>query len=157
MGESVGLSLNGVERRVDADPSTPLIALLRGPLGLTATRFGCGTGGCGACHVLVDGHAVTSCDTPLWAVAGKAVTTVEGLGTPESPHPLQRALIAEQALQCGYCIPGILISAAALLRRRPDPTEAEVRAALDRNLCRCGAHNRMVRAVLGAAREGRAA
>ena len=157
MGESVGLSLNGVERRVDADPSTPLIALLRGPLGLAATRFGCGTGGCGACHVLVDGHAVTSCDTPLWAVAGKAVTTVEGLGTPENPHPLQSALIAEQALQCGYCISGILISAAALLRRRPDPTEAEVRAALDRNLCRCGAQNRIVRAVLRAAREGRAA
>ena len=157
MGESVGLSLNGVERRVDADPSTPLIALLRGPLWLAATRFGCGTGGCGACHVLVDGHAVTSCDTPLWAVAGKAVTTVEGLGTPENPHPLQSALVAEQALQCGYCISGILISAAALLRRRPDPTEAEVRAALDRNLCRCGAQNRIVRAVLRAAREGRAA
>jgi nicotinate dehydrogenase subunit A len=157
MGESVGLSLNGVDRRVDADPSTPLIALLRGPLGLAATRFGCGTGGCGACHVLVDGHAVTSCDTPLWAVAGKAVTTVEGLGTPENPHPLQSALIAEQALQCGYCISGILISAAALLRRRPDPTEAEVRAALDRNLCRCGAQNRIVRAVLRAAREGRPA
>ena len=157
MGERVALSLNGVDRLVDADPSTPLIALLRGPLGLTATRFGCGTGGCGACHVLVDGHAVTSCDTPLWAVAGKAVTTVEGLGTPENPHPLQSALIAEQALQCGYCISGILISAAALLRRRPDPTEAEVRAALDRNLCRCGAQNRIVRAVLRAAREGRAA
>jgi len=157
MVERIGLSLNGVERRVDADPSTPLIALLRGPLGLTATRFGCGTGGCGACHVLVDGHAVTSCDTPLWAVAGKAVTTVEGLGTPENRHPLQSALIAEQALQCGYCISGILISAAALLRRRPDPTEAEVRAALDRNLCRCGAQNRIVRAVLRAAREGRAA
>jgi nicotinate dehydrogenase subunit A len=157
MVERIGLSLNGVERRVDADPSTPLIALLRGPLGLTATRFGCGTGGCGACHVLVDGHAVTSCDTPLWAVAGKAVTTVEGLGTPENPHPLQSALIAEQALQCGYCISGILISAAALLRRQPDPTEAEVRAALDRNLCRCGAQNRIVRAVLRAAREGRAA
>src|SRR5918993_314401 len=157
MGESVGLSLNGVERRVDADPSTPLIALLRGPLGLAARRFGCGTAGGGACHVLVDGHAVTSCETPLWAVAGKAVTTVEGLGAPANPHPLQGALIAEQALQCGYCIPGIVISAAALLRRRPDPTEAEVRAALDPNLCPCGAQNRIVRAVLRAAREGRAA
>ena len=93
---------------------------------------------------------MTSCDTPLWAVAGKAVTTVEGLGTPESPHPLQSALIAEQALQCGYCISGILISAAALLRRRPDPTEAEVRAALDRNLCRCGVQRRVVDAVLRA-------
>jgi nicotinate dehydrogenase subunit A len=157
MGERVGLSLNGVERLVDADPSTPLIALLRGPLGLTATRFGCGTGGCGACHVLVDGHAVTSCDTPLWAVAGKAVTTVEGLGTPENPHPLQSALIAEQALQCGYCISGILISAAALLARNPDPSAAEVREALDRNLCRCGAHNRMVRAVLRAVTAGQPA
>ena len=98
--------------------------------------------------------ALPSCATPLWSVAGKAVTTVEGLGTPGRPHPLQTAFIAEQAMQCGYCVPGILVSAAALLLREPDPSEAAVREALDRNLCRCGAHNRMVRAVLRAAREG---
>ena len=107
--------------------------------------------------MLIDGHAVASCDTPLWAAAGKEVTTLEGLGTPEKPHPLQRAFIAEQAMQCGYCIAGIVVSAAALLRRNPSPTEAEVREALDRNLCRCGAHNRIVRAVLRAAKEGAAA
>ena len=107
--------------------------------------------------MLIDGQAVAACDTPLWAAAGKDITTVEGLGTPERPHPLQSAFIAEQAMQCGYCVSGILISAAALLARNRDPSEAEVRAALDRNLCRCGAHNRMVRAVLRAAREARAA
>jgi nicotinate dehydrogenase subunit A len=127
--------------------------VLRTRLGLVGARFGCGRNQCGACHVLVDGYAVASCDTPLWAAEGKEVVTVEGLGTPEKPHPLQAAFIAEQALQCGYCIPGILISAAALLKRQPNPQETEVRAALDRNLCRCGAHNRIVRAVLRAAKE----
>ena len=131
--------------------------MLRGELGLTATHFGCGVSQCGACNVLIDGQAVAACDTPLWAAAGKSITTVEGLGTPERPHPLQSAFIAEQAMQCGYCVSGILISAAALLARNSDPSEAEVRAALDRNLCRCGAHNRMVRAVLRAAKEARAA
>src|SRR5262249_15625652 len=123
----------------------------------TATHFGCGENQCGACNVLVDGRVAASCDTPLWATAGKDVTTVEGLGTAERPHPLQRAFIAEQAMQCGYCISGILISAAALLKRNPNPTEREVREALDGNLCRCGAHNRIVRAVLRAAKEGVAA
>jgi nicotinate dehydrogenase subunit A len=155
MAEAVRLRVNGAERSVAADEGTPLLNVLRGTLGLTATHFGCGVNQCGACHVLIDGQAVAACDTPLWAAAGKDITTVEGLGTPDSPHPLQRAFIAEQAMQCGYCISGILISAAALLRRNPDPSEAEVRAALDRNLCRCGAHNRIVRAVLRAAREGR--
>ena len=103
--------------------------------------------------MLIEGQAVASCDTPLWAVADKEIVTVEGLGTPEEPHPLQRAFIAEQALQCGYCLSGILITAAALLKRNPNPSEVEVRAALDRNLCRCGAHNRIVRAVLRAAKE----
>ena len=121
------------------------------------TRFGCGLNQCGACNVLLDGRAVASCDLPLSAAAGKDVTTVEGLGSPERPDPLQSAFIAEQAMQCGYCISGILISAAALLRRNPDPSEAEVRAALDRNLCRCGAHNRRVRAVLRAAKAGQPA
>lgn len=153
----VRLRVNGVDRVVEADPETPLLSALRGPLGLMGTRFGCGLNQCGACNVLVDGRAVASCDLPLSAAAGKDVTTVEGLGSPERPHPLQSAFIAEQAMQCGYCISGILISAAALLRRNPDPSEAEVRAALDRNLCRCGAHNRMVRAVLRAAKAGQPA
>lgn len=153
MGEAVKLQVNGVEHAVAADPATPLLSVLRGTLGLTGTRFGCGANQCGACFVLVDGHAVAACDTPLWAAAGKDIVTVEGLGSPEAPHPLQRAFIAEQAMQCGYCISGILIAAAALLQRNADPSEAEVRAALDRNLCRCGAHNRIVRAVLRAAKE----
>jgi nicotinate dehydrogenase subunit A len=150
VAETVRFYVNGVERTVAAKPSMPLLAVLRGPLALTGTRFGCGANQCGACNVLVGDHVVASCDTPLWAVTGKNVSTIEGLGTPEQPHPLQIAFMAEQAMQCGYCVSGILISAAALLRHNPDPTEAEVKAALDRNLCRCGAHNRMVRAVLRA-------
>lgn len=157
MVEPVRLRVNGVEHRVDAYPGAPLLSVLRGELGLMGTRFGCGANQCGACNVLVDDAAVASCDTPLWAVAGKDIITVEGLGTPNRPHPLQSAFIAEQAMQCGYCVSGILVSAAALLMRNPDPSEAEVRAALDRNLCRCGAHNRMVRAVLRAAQAGQPA
>jgi nicotinate dehydrogenase subunit A len=153
MAELVRLNVNGVEHAVEADPATPLLGVLRGALGLTATHFGCGANQCGACNVLIDGQAVASCDTPLWAAAGKEITTVEGLGTPERPHPLQTAFIAEQAMQCGYCISGILISAAALLRRNPNPSETDVKSALDRNLCRCGAHGRIVRAVLRAAKE----
>ena len=153
MAERFLLRVNGVERTAEGDPETPLLAALRTQLGCAGVRAGCSANQCGACYVLIDARAVASCDTPLWAVAGKDVLTVEGLGTPERPHPLQSAFIAEQALQCGYCASGILISAAALLRRNPDPTEAEVREALDRNLCRCGSHNRMVRAVLRAARE----
>jgi nicotinate dehydrogenase subunit A len=149
------LIVNGTEHSTNADPATPLLAVLRGELGLTGTRFGCGANQCGACNVLIDNEAVAACDTPLWAAAGKHITTVEGLGTAEQPHPLQRAFLREQAMQCGYCIAGILISAAALIKRQPDPSEAQVRAALDRNLCRCGAHNRIVRAVLSAAKEAR--
>jgi nicotinate dehydrogenase subunit A len=145
--------LNGVETDVDADPDLSLLSVLRGRLGLTGPHFGCGTNECGACNVMVGEHAVASCDTPLWSVADKNVTTIEGLGTEQQPHPLQRAFIAEQALQCGYCVAGILMSAAALLKRNPAPTDADVRAALDRNLCRCGSHNRMVRAILRAASE----
>jgi nicotinate dehydrogenase subunit A len=155
MPEATRLRVNGTERSVEADPSASLLSVLRGPLGLRGTHFGCGANQCGACNVLIDGQAVASCDTPLWAAAGKDIVTVEGLGTPERAHPLQRAFLAEQAAQCGYCLSGILISAAALLKRTPDPSEAEVRAALDRNLCRCGAHNRIVSAVLRAAREAR--
>ena len=145
--------LNGVETDIDADPDLSLLSALRGPLGMTGPHFGCGSNECGACNVVVGDHAVASCDTPLWSVAGKDVTTIEGLGTELEPHPLQRAFIAEQALQCGYCVAGILMSAAALLRRNPAPADADVRAALDRNLCRCGSHNRMVRAILRAADE----
>jgi nicotinate dehydrogenase subunit A len=157
VAEAIRLQVNGIERTVEADPATPLLTVLRGQLGLTGTHFGCGVNQCGACNVLIGDHAVASCDTPLWAVAGKNVTTVEGLGSPERPHPLQQAFLAEQAAQCGYCLSGILISAAALLKRDPDPSEADVRAALDRNLCRCGAHNRIVRAVVRAAKEAREA
>jgi len=186
MVEPIKSRVNGADRSVEADPAASLLGVLRGQLGLTGTNFGCGANQCGACHVLIDGAAVASCDTPLWAATGKDIVTVEGLGTPEQPHPiqqafdtpvgavqhqaivtieglapdgamgaLQQAFLAEQAGQCGYCLPGILISAAALLRRNPDPSDADVRAALDRNLCRCGAHNRIVRAVLRAAREAR--
>jgi len=145
--------LNGVATEIDADPDRPLLDILRGKLGLTGPHFGCGAGECGACDVIVGDHAMAACETPLWSVADKDVTTLEGLGTTERPHPLQRAFIAEQALQCGYCVPGILMSAAALLLQNPSPTETDVRAALDSNLCRCGSHNRMVRAVLRAAGE----
>lgn len=148
---TVRIRVNGTEHEVSAAADTPLLYVLRNQLGLKAAHFGCGSGECGACRVLMDGRAVASCDTPLWAAAGKNIVTAEGLGDAVHPHPLQTALIAEQAGQCGYCLPGILISAAALLARQPRPNETEVRAALDENLCRCGSHNRIVRAVLRAA------
>jgi nicotinate dehydrogenase subunit A len=150
---SIRFRLNGVETEVDADPDLSLLTILRGRLQMTGPHFGCGANECGACNVIIGDHAVASCDTPLWSVADKDVTTIEGLGNEQNPHPLQRAFIAEQALQCGYCVPGILMSAAALLMRNPAPTDGEVRTVLDRNLCRCGSHNRMVRAVLRAASE----
>jgi nicotinate dehydrogenase subunit A len=153
---NVRFRLNGVETEIDADPDTPLLNVLRGQLGLTGSHFGCGAGECGACTVLLDDHAINSCDTPLWSVADKTVTTIEGLGSADAPHALQRAFIAEQAMQCGYCLSGIMMSAAALLKKNPNPTSADVKAALDRNLCRCGSHNRMVRAILRAAAEMRA-
>jgi len=150
---TVRFRLNGVETAIDTDADRTLLDVLRGELDLIGSHFGCGAGECGACNVIVDGRAASSCDMPLWSVADKDVTTLEGLGSAERPHPLQRAFIAEQALQCGYCVSGILISAAALLRRNPAPTSDDVKLALDRNLCRCGSHNRMVRAVLRAAAE----
>ena len=150
---SVRFRLNGAETETDTDPDRSLLDVLRGQLRVTGAHFGCGAGECGACNVILGDHAVSACDTPLWSVTDKDVTTIEGLGTSEQPHPLQRAFIAEQALQCGYCVSGILISAAALLKRNPSPTSREVKEALDRNLCRCGSHNRMVRAVLRAAEE----
>jgi nicotinate dehydrogenase subunit A len=150
---SIRFRLNGVETKVDADPDRSLLDVLRGPLHMTGPHFGCGANECGACNVIVSDRAVAACDTPLWSVADKNITTIEGLGSAQMPHPLQRAFIAEQALQCGYCVSGILMSAAALLIQNPNPSSADVKAALDRNLCRCGSHNRMVRAVLRAAAE----
>ena len=147
------LNVNGAQHAVEAAEDTPLVYALRNQLGLKGTRYGCGPDQCGACYSLLDDRAVPACDTPLWAAAGKRITTVEGLGTPERPHALQRAFIVEQAAQCGYCSSGILVTCAALLARNPDPSDVEVRAALDRHLCRCGTHNRIVRAVLRAARE----
>ena len=144
----VTLVVNGTSHEVDCDPDTPLLYVLRNDLGLVGAKFGCGLGLCGACNVLVDGHPVHSCDTPVWSVAGKQVTTVEGLGDDGRPHRLQETFVEEQALQCGYCTAGMLVTAAALLEEEPDVDEAGVRRALDGNLCRCGAHNRIVRAVL---------
>ena len=148
--EVVTLSVNGAEHEVACDPDTPLLYVLRNDLGLVGAKFGCGLGLCGACNVLVDGHPVHSCDTPVWSVAGKEVTTVEGLGSDGAPHRLQETFVEQQALQCGYCTAGMIVTGAALLDREPDVDEAGVRRALDGNLCRCGAHNRIVRAVLAA-------
>ena len=147
------MEVNGVRRSVTAGPDTPLLYVLRNDLDLVGSRYGCGTGQCGACFVMVEGKAVPSCDTPLWSVSNKSITTVEGLGKNGELHPVQKALLAEQAAQCGYCISGIAVSAAAFLAQNKNPTEQEVRTMLDRNLCRCGAHNRVVRAVIRAAAE----
>lgn len=146
----IGVLINGEPVSLDRPGDTTLLDALRNTLGLTGSRFGCGAGSCGACMVLIDGAAQPSCTVPLWSVANKAVVTIEGLGTPERPHPLQTAFLNQQAGQCGYCLAGIIISAAGLLQRIPKPSEVVVREALDRNLCRCGAHNRIVRAVLEA-------
>jgi nicotinate dehydrogenase subunit A len=147
------LQVNEVEREVAAAPDTPLLYLLRNDLGLSGSRFGCGSGQCGACFVLVDGRPIASCDLPIWSLEGKAITTIEGLGAHGELHPVQRALLAEQAAQCGYCMSGIIVAAAALLSRNKTPSEAEIRAALDKNLCRCGSHNRVVRAIQRAGHE----
>lgn len=148
---SIHLQINGQACTVQAEESTPLLYVLRGECDLTGTRFGCGAGQCGSCHVLLDSASVPACDTPVAAAEGRSVVTVEGLGKGGAMHPLQQAFIDEQAAQCGYCLSGILISAAALLQRNPQPSDVAVRVALDKHLCRCGAHNRIVRAVLRAA------
>jgi nicotinate dehydrogenase subunit A len=145
------LDVNGRRCEVAADPETPLLYVLRNDLKLKGARYGCGIGACGACMVIVDGKAVQSCDVPVSAVAGKAITTIEGIGTASSPHPLQRAFIGEQAAQCGYCVTGIIMSAKALLDAKPRPSEEEIRAALAGNLCRCGTHIRILRAVASVA------
>jgi nicotinate dehydrogenase subunit A len=150
----VSLKVNGAVHSVAAEPDTPLLCVLRNDVGLNAAKFGCGLGQCGACVVLVDGAPMRSCITPIGTLAQSEITTLEGLGTAEQPHPLQAAFIEEQAAQCGYCIPGMIMLAKALLDRNPQPSEAEVRLGLAANLCRCGAHNRIVRAVLKAAQMG---
>jgi nicotinate dehydrogenase subunit A len=141
------VEVNGVEREVQAAPDTPLLYVLRNDLGLAGTRFGCGSGQCGACFVLVDGRAMASCDLPVSFAAGKKVTTIEGL---DGEHPVQKALERHQAAQCGYCMSGLVMSAVELLSRNATPTEEDIKKALDRNLCRCGSHNRVVRAILDA-------
>jgi nicotinate dehydrogenase subunit A len=148
----ISFVVNGTPCEIDADPDTPLLYVLRNELGLMGARFGCGLGLCGACFVHVDGVSVPSCDTPVWSLEGKSIVTIEGL----SPHPVQQAFLEEQAAQCGYCVTGIIMSAAALLNRDPHPTETTVAVALDRHLCRCGAQQRMVSAVVkaGALAEG---
>jgi nicotinate dehydrogenase subunit A len=144
---AIEFRINGRPASVEVDPERSLLDVLRNTLGLKAARFGCGMGQCGACTVMLGDHAVSSCDTPMWSVAGKEVTTLEGLGSREAPHPLQSAFIEEQAMQCGYCSSGMIMSAAALLKRNPHPSQSEIQQALDGNLCRCGVHNRVLRAV----------
>ncbi len=154
----ITLDINGRAREVDADPATPLLYVLRDQLAMNGARFGCGLGQCGACMVLIDGEAAFSCLTPVSVLAGRKVRTLEGLGTAESPGAVQRAFIEEQAAQCGYCIPGMILRAQALLERNPSPSDAEIREHMSPNLCRCGTHVRILRAVrraAGAMKDGR--
>jgi nicotinate dehydrogenase subunit A len=153
MPQSVTFEVNGAAHSSQAEGGTPLLYVLRNDLKLKGAKFGCGLGQCGACTVLIDGQSAMSCDTPLWAVAGKSVTTIEATAGIDVLPVLQRAFVAEQAMQCGYCASGIIMSAAALLSREPAPDEAAIKAALAKNLCRCGAHSRMTKAVQRAARE----
>ena len=151
---AVNIKVNGAVHSVPAEPDTPLLYVLRNDLGLMAAKFGCGVGQCGTCTVLVDGAPVRSCIMPIGTLGQSEITTLEGIGTLKQPHPLQAAFIEEQAAQCGYCIPGIIMLAKALLDRKQQPSEAEVRLALASNLCRCGTHNRIVRAILKVAQPG---
>lgn len=147
----IEINVNGETSSVDVDPSTPLLYVLRNDLSLNGPRFGCGLGQCGACTVLVDGTPVRSCVMPASAAVGSEITTLEGLGTPAEPHPVQAAFIAEQAAQCGYCSNGMILGAAALLERNADPSDAQIREALETYLCRCGTHTRILKAVRRAA------
>ena len=149
----ISLDVNGKKHAVDVSPDTPLLYVLRNDLGLNGPKFGCGLEQCGACTVIVDGTALPSCVMPVAQAAGRRILTLEGLGSTANPHPLQRAFIEEQAAQCGYCINGMIMRSKALLDRTPDPTELEIRLALAANLCRCGTHNGIIRAVQRAARE----
>ena len=147
----IALNVNGKVQEVDADPDTPLLYVLRDDLKLNGAKFGCGLGQCGACTVILDGEAAFSCITPISTVGARRVRTVEGLGTLDKPGPMQRAFIEEQAAQCGYCIPGMMMRAQALLEKNPGATEADIRHALEPALCRCGTHMRILRAVARAA------
>ena len=152
---SIDLTVNGKAVSIAVDGDTPLLDVLRNHLGLIGTKFGCGLEQCGCCMVLVDGHPEKSCGKALSTVAGKTILTIEGLGTPDRPHPLQQAFLDEQAGQCGYCLPGILITAKALLDHNPSPSRREIAVALDDNICRCGSHARILRAVERAAAQMR--
>jgi nicotinate dehydrogenase subunit A len=143
----VKLNVNGRDHDIDADPETPLLYVLRDDLKLNAAKFGCGLGQCGACTVLVGGEPVFSCLTPVLVLEGKPITTLEGLGTAEHPSPIQQAFLAEQAAQCGYCIPGMMMRAQALLQKKPQASDAEIRMHMQPNLCRCGTHMRILRAI----------
>lgn len=147
----VTLVVNGVSRTLDVDPDTPLLYVLRNDLGLHGPRFGCGLGQCGACTVVMEGAAIRSCIMPVSSVERRKITTLEGLGLLARPHPIQKAFIDEQAAQCGYCINGMIMTAKALLDRSPNPTDGEIKQALAGNLCRCGTHLRIIRAVRRAA------
>jgi aerobic-type carbon monoxide dehydrogenase small subunit (CoxS/CutS family) len=147
------LNVNGTRRSVDVDPSTPLLYVLRDELELNGAKYGCGLGQCGACTVIVDGRAVFSCLTPVRAVSGRSITTIEGLGSAASPNAIQRAFQEEQAAQCGYCIAGMIMRAQSLLDKNPSPTDEEVRTHMQPNLCRCGTHARILRAVRRASDE----
>jgi len=157
MSEQFTLHVNGKPHQVQAEGNTPLLYILRNDLKLKGTRFGCGAGHCGACTVLLDNKAVQSCDTPLWSVVGHQVSTIESLGDAKAPGRLQKAFIEMQAAQCGYCINGIIMAAEALLRANPDPSDADIVAALERNLCRCGTHVRVLQAIQHAVRSTGAA
>ncbi len=152
---AVDFTLNGKNVSIDVDAQTPLLEVLRNDIELNGPKFGCGLAQCGACAVLLDDVSIRSCVTPLAAVAGKVVTTLEGLGTEDAPHPLQTAFIEEQALQCGYCASGIIVTAAALLKQNAAPTDKQIRASLSGHLCRCGAQPRMLKAVARAARSSK--
>jgi nicotinate dehydrogenase subunit A len=147
------LKVNGVDHNVSAEADTPLLYVLRNDVGLNGPKFGCGLAQCGACTALVDGQAVRSCSVPVSAAAGKDIVTVEGLGTPEKPHPLQAAFVAEQAAQCGYCISGMIMQAKALLDRNVKASDGEIRQGMAGNLCRCGTHTRIMKAIKRAAKE----
>jgi len=150
---AITITVNGRQHSIDAAPDTPLLYALRNDLELNGAKFGCGLAQCGACTVIIEGRAVRSCVTPLASVAGKAITTIEGLGTSAKPHALQQAFVEEQAAQCGYCANGMIMTAKVLLDKNPRPTAAQIKRALAANLCRCGAHNRIVRAIQRAAKE----
>jgi nicotinate dehydrogenase subunit A len=154
MVERVVLRVNGREHIVSVSGDAPLLYVLRNDLGLNGPKFGCGLSQCGACAVLRDGVEIRSCVTPVASVAGSEITTCEGLGSPDKPHPLQAAFIAEQAAQCGYCISGMIVAAASLLKQNPKPSRADIKSGMDGHLCRCGTHLRIVRAIERAATQG---